>query len=787
MSGFGVPARAQAGNSRAVVAGRGTTIDGVRRPAPGRTVALLAGALVVTVAAGAAHAGSVPAALGAPAAVESTPLQVSMDSLTPSAIPDEGRIRVTGQITNASDDVWRDLNVYLLTSAAPFTTSRELVAAQGTDPASEIGARLTAAELYDPVGELQPGSSVGYTLNVPREDLEISGDPGVYWLGVHVLGADQDGGRDSVADGRARTFVPLMQDEKRAPSTSIAMVMPVKADVRRTANGRLRDLTSWHELLSEEGRLGRLLALSGTSGTLSLTWVVDPAVLDAVNTVAADNPRRSIARTGAGSDGADQGESPPGQDEGQGEEQGQDDEQGGEVEEEPAEPNVAPTAQALEAAGWLDTFRRQAAQHTVLTVPYGDMDVAAALRLGFGGLYERATELSATTMTEQDIDAEAVVAPTTGLLPRAVFPRLDPDTAVLLSDAAIPAATGPVVEPTDRGHRVVLADASARRGGPAPTPPFQALALRQRILGEAAVHALSADRDQPLVVSTPQLWDPGSDWRRAAFFEGLQVPWLRTVDLPDVAATGAPSTTASSDLDLVIAYPESEAKAELSIANPLAAQELDDTGRVYAGLLNQNDTIDNDLSKAAMLAAGVRARAHPNASVETARTATAKVRTVMEQVRIEGPSFVTLSSGEGTFAITLVNDLDQPVTVGVQATTGTTELEIPSPDPVSLGPGQRASVRLRATANDIGVHAVSLVPTNRNGATLGNATRFNVRSSQVGLVIWAVMGVGALILFGAIAVRLVRRFRTHRRSGDRLDPSSGPTGPPAQEPAASNV
>ena len=41
----------------------------------------------------------------------------------------------------------------------------------------------------------------------------ITGEPGVYWIGVHALGSNADG-RDLVADGRARTFIPLVTKDQ---------------------------------------------------------------------------------------------------------------------------------------------------------------------------------------------------------------------------------------------------------------------------------------------------------------------------------------------------------------------------------------------------------------------------------------------------------------------------------------------------------------------------------------------------------------------------------------------
>jgi hypothetical protein len=168
-----------------------------------------------------------------------------------------------------------------------------------------------------------------------------------------------------------------------------------------------------------------------------------------------------------------------------------------------------------------------------------------------------------------------------------------------------------------------------------------------------------------------------------------------------------------------------------------------------------------------MLDSSARARDHARLARLRAVSSARRLHGLMQRVRIDGPSFVTMSSEEGTFAITLVNGLEQPVTVGVEAHTGSPGLTISSPDPVTIGPGQRASVRLHASAHDIGVHSVTLLPTNAHGVPVAAGTQFNVRSSQVGLVIWIIMGVGAGALLLASAFRIVRRVRRRSRAGSR--------------------
>ncbi len=734
--------------------------------------------------------GPAPASAAEPDAA-SAPLEVTIASLSPSVIPRRGRVTITGRITNRSTMAWTNLQVFMFTSATPMRTSEELTAASHTDPAAEVGSRIYKSGLYDQVGDLAPGQSTSYVLSVPRRDLHITGQPGVYWVGVHVLGGNVNG-RDGIADGRARTFMPLMSS--RGPGTSLALVVPLQAHVGRLADGTLAHVNSWRRRLRPDGRLGRLLSLSATS-TQPLTWVVDPAVLDAAASVAGGNPPLDVnqstsSATPSPTPGQSPGQSPaqsPGPSLGSSPDRppgtsASPPSSAGAPSGAPATPGVPgqaggsrPTSpDARAAAAWLRAFQTQAAGQSVLAVPYGDLDVASVMRHQDQALYRSATALSASTLLRLGVTSSPAVDPPRGLLPPSALGSLGGDTTVLLSDRAVPDATGPVVEGAagsasgqEGAPSIALIDSTASSGGPGPNPRFTALAVRQRILSEAAVHALSPDRGQPLVVSTPDLWNPGSDWRTSDFFAGLDVPWLQRVGVPAVlggAGTSGTSPGTTSPPPSTLVYPQWARKAELPSANLQASQELAHTGKVLAGLLAQNRTVDTFLAKAAMLDSSVRARNHPRAVRGRAITTARRMRSLMQRVRIDGPSFVTMSSEAGTFSVTLVNGLQQPVTVGVEADTGSPDLSISSPDPITLGPGQRASVRLHATARDIGVHSVTLLPTNADGVPVSSGTRFSVRSSQVGLVIWIIMGIGAGVLLLASAVRIVRRVRRPSRT-----------------------
>lgn len=698
-----------------------------------------------------ARTGPAPSRPGA-VRTDEAPLEVTIASISPSTVPRRGPVTVSGTITNRSRSTWNDLNVYLLTSPEPMTTVEEVQQANESDATDVVGARITGDGLYQSVGELAPGESAPYLLSVPRDALGISGGAGVYWLGVHVLGTDEDG-HDGVADGRARTYLPLMAP--RGPSAALSLVLPFRSHVRRHSDGSLAHLRRWDRELAPEGRLGRLLELVSLSGDAPVSLVVDPALVDAARSRAEGDPPIRISSGDEAEDPAAEVDEP---DPDEPADPPPDTADGSEAEEEPDE-----TPEAQQAARWLADFTDAAQQRRVLTVPYGDLDVSSALRHDLTDLHDAATEMSTRTLENLGIGSQPVVAPLSGYLAPRALSRLDTDARLILGDRAAPEADPAVID-TRQGHTAVLTDSAAAAGGPSPTPALDALAVRQRVLAEAAVRALDEAGAQPLVVSLPPDWNPGATWRSADFFGGLEVPWLRLVSLSSAEALSRAGHTGRNRYDAPLEYPRAERRSELPTSNLLASNGLRRTGQVLAGLLTRNDTVDQDLAEVAVLASSAHAREHPRRAAAPIRAATDWIRARLGEVTVEAPTFVTMSSEEGAFAVTVVNQLEEPVTVGIEATSSDPALEVTSREPVSLGPGQRASVRLRATAQRTGVYSVTLVPVTADGDSLGTSARVSLRSSQVGLVIWVLMAAGGLVLFVTAGIRIAGRIR-ERRSG----------------------
>ena len=132
-------------------------------------------------------------------------------------------------------------------------------------------------------------------------------EPGVYWFGVHALGTSA-AGRDGVADGRARTFLPYVPPKDRGdPSTPRwSSRCATRSCTRPTGPWPTSD--DWVETLGEGGRLSSILDFGLAAGGLPITWLVDPAVPDSADQLVDGNPARELVERPAGETGA--GEEP---------------------------------------------------------------------------------------------------------------------------------------------------------------------------------------------------------------------------------------------------------------------------------------------------------------------------------------------------------------------------------------------------------------------------------------------------------------------------------------------
>jgi hypothetical protein len=302
--------------------------------------------------------------------------------------------------------------------------------------------------------------------------------------------------------------------------------------------------------------------------------------------------------------------------------------------------------------------------------------------------------------------------------------------------------------------RIAVSSSEAASGGPGPGDPQADVPLRQRVLSEAAVRAIDPSRP-PLIVTMPDRWrlaDP------LGFVSGLSQPWLQLSGLSAaMAGQIAPSIEPSA-----LHYPASAARDQLGGDRFVAAEALIRSGRTLQRVLTRNDTVASEVVDEALTYVGYPARASATSAATSSRS---WIETQLGSIRVEGPSAVTLSGSSGRFAATIVNGLDQPVTVAIRPLSDP-GIRISAPRSVQVSAASRMTVLLNARQAQAGVHNVTLQVVDSEGVHIGSSAYVPIRAAQVSKIIWLFLGIGGALLFGAIVVRLVRRIRASRASGD---------------------
>lgn len=712
----------------------------VRLPSSRALRAGVAGLAVVVVAL------SAPPASADDGDTYDAPLLMTIDRLTPGYVPDHGPVEISGTVTNRTTEVWSSIDVYpfLDNDGVPMLSSGEVAEAAESDPTAVVGERIT--EVSDDVGTLRPGETATYSLSVPRADLPTT-TAGVYWFGVHALGQSDTTPADLVADGRARTFLPFV-GRTRADPVDVSVVVPLRRRVAYTAGGAVARPGVWEYALSENGNLGRLLAFGQAAVAQPVTWLVDPAVLDAVRRLARGNPNRSLAPTVT-----------PGPDDGSSESPSESASATPSADQDPA---PTPRTAVPGAEDWLDTMQSELRFGDVLTLPYGDLDLSAAAEHA-PDLYKRARDHS-SVLDDWDVDSTPAIGSPSGYLDANALLLAADDSVALVTDQMFGHASFPQGPPEAGrfgGHKLAVIDSAAGTGGPGPDPRVAPVALRQRILSEAALRLLRGD-PRPLVVTLPPTVDAAD---AAEFWSGLDVDWVHLAPLSETVAGRADAVDVSK-----LTYPEDQASYELDATVFDEAEGLLRDGSSLQRMLTANETVAGEIAVEALTAASYACRPAPADAVSRLTAARRWIAGREAAVHLAGPRGVTLSSDDGSFAVTLANRLRQPVTVQIQAQSDE-GIAVDVGEPIELAPKSRTTQVLDAHTTKVGVHHVRLLLTDTDGHPLGATVQVSIRSGQVGEIIWVIMGTGAGILFVAIAIRLVRRVRRARAQPAEAEPA----------------
>ena len=690
------------------------------RPARRRAAVLsLLAVLLVTSQAGLLAGGGQPAARAATA-----PAAITLSGISPDVATSGDELRVTGEVANTGGTDLRNVEVRLRLSDTRLGSRAELAAVAEGRTSSRDGEAVVTRNLPD----LPPGQSQTFELTSALDDLPALTGFGVYVLGVEVLAARRGGfGRVDIV----RTLLPWVPRQPDFLPAGFTWLWPLVSRPTRLADGTFADDSLAAEM-DADGRLDRLLEAGATmQDSAAITWVVDPALLDA----AADMANGYRVRAPDGS-------------------------------------TVAGGGSGL-AGLWLDRLRTVTAGRPVLPLPFGDPDLVALDRHGLGGDLVRASETADTVLADVLPLASPVgdVAwPVDGYANRPTLGALrrTGSTAVVLDGRAVPPELDLSYTPGGRadvltpsgGVSALLADPTLadllRRPGPDP------LLAAQRFAAETAMitsELPSTGSARSILVMPPRRWDPDPVFLERLTSVAGRAPWTAATPLRALAQTAPPEVDRQP-----LAYPRAERRAELPRDYLRAMDTMHASVALLSAVLADPEATDlvTGYQQSMLLLESTWWRGRDASRANRLDREKLTLEESRESVRVQPGNF-TFSSRSGTIPVTIANELTQPVQVQLRLDAQTPRLRIKPVEPLTIGPQSKLQVPVPASAVAGGPVIVDAQLRTLGGAPYGQPVPLRITITQYGTVALYITGVAAAVLFLAAGVRVLRRILAARR------------------------
>ncbi len=663
-------------------------------------------------------------------------VSVTIGSMNPQYAAPGATVTVAGTVTNRTSQPQAGLEVQLYTSPTPFSTR------DGMDSYLAHGGDNTLEAAGTPFlipASVPRGGSTSWTAS-----FQVSAE-GISEFGVYPVTAQL---QDSVGDLLAadQTLLPFWPGQRAAGlqrPLEISWLWPLidqphhQVCVALTNN----DLAA---SLDPGGRLSALLAAGASHPGADLTWVIDPALLSDVATMArpyhvGSKPNCTDA---------------------------------------PAEPA------SKAAASWLTALKQVTLDQPTVITPYANVDITALVRQGL------TTDL-ATAYDTGDALADSVLGgkfghelawPPGGTADLSVLTKLATaehvDTVVLNSSEMPPADAGTVFQPDDAvtslrvaglPMTVLLSDDTltgvleAGDTSSGSLPKATEFAVRQRFLAETAMIAAEEPNSaRTIVVAPPEDWSPSETLASDLLGETTNTPWLTPAPLGSLSS--APDTQRT-----VPRRPPSASKAtsgELSRSYLAQVRSVGAQLGMYQSMLYKPEpgyvtSLDQALvaTESAAWRDGGRSQGlrQVGSLSDYLSSAEKKVRFISasSQVQMAGSSgLVPVSIQNGL----LLQAIQVKVVVSVAATSQLTIGHFQNL--ITVPPGQIVTVRLPVSSAPQGSTEIQISLTSADGRPLtfvrGNS--LTVQSTRYGRAILVLIAAAIGVLLLTSVYRGVRRW-----------------------------
>lgn len=663
----------------------------------------------------------------AAAAVEAS-FSIAVTQVQPAVATPGTPVTVQVSVTNSAAAPLSDVVVRARLGSASLDT-RKAVREFGAGTAEPQTREVATANLPGPVARGRPASA---SLTLDPADI-----PSVRAYGSLPLVIEAEAAGLTV---RQRTYLPVHNRKEYEP-LQLALAVPLTLDPEPalvTTTGAELD-KAWTRAAGPGSRIDRIL--TATEG-IPVTFAVDPTL---------------VGYTDAGPDTADA----------------------------PGETRQAPATSSTIAGITASIVARltRGAGTSVWELPPGDPDLAA---LTAPGADPRLLQMIASLPT----DFPALLGRPGTAVPRIAWPvgeTLDDQRRVAVDTAfkgraggqqaafvtgsstvdSDPDVSGPAARRTPGGSSLLVADQGLSATLAGTTRGLDAGAYTQRFLADSlALLAEAPGRSRTVLVSPPRTFAPDTGALRAlltALASPDEVPWIDLVST-DRLLTAATSPQAPQAVPRT--PPSSSVPA--SPLQPAVINRLISTGQHMAGIssvLSATDT-SGRIPRATTIQslASARWRGQAAAFDATNTAVQERVATLATGVTVL-PSTVNFLADHGVLQVTVVNNLDvavHNVRLVLDPQGRPPRLRVTEPQPLSIAPGSRTTVRVSVDAVAAGVVPVSTYLTTATGTRLGADATVNVRVQPTGGWVVAVGGV----LVGLIFV--VGLYRTFRRGRPRV-------------------
>ncbi|MGW2084062.1 DUF6049 family protein [Streptomyces sp. NPDC001880] len=700
-------------------------------------------------------------------------VDVSLNSLAPSAPVKGDTLTISGTVTNRGKDTVTGATVDL--RVGPELRSRtEIDAAakrtdyvQGSDPAP-LGGKYTVK-----FAKLPSGISQDFTLSVPVGKLGL-GDDGVYQLGVSLSGQTSRAQYDQVL-GIERTFLPW-QEEERDTRTKVTYLWPLIAPAHVTAETGTDDqqtpVFADDELAAELAPGGRLEQLVSLGSQLPVTWVIDPELLASVDAMTGNYRVKSGDTTVAGKN------------------------------------------QDI-AKKWLTSLEAAVSDGKVVALPFADPDLASIAHRGktvSGTLshLQTATEAAGTTVqtilhvkpstdfawpVDGAIDPSIVdVATSAGA--HKVIARSDS-----LQETGNLQYTPTAARPIGGGTTAVVADArlSTAFQGDMSKAEDSTLAVQKFLALTLALTEQDTDIERSIVVAPQRMPTATQAQSMASALHGLDDErWTQPLGLVEAAAA-KPDANATTSVPKASQYPKKLRKQELPTQAFQDIKSTQSSLNNFQVILTQPERVVTPFGNALNRSMSTSWRGRPLEAQQYRDSVRSYLQDLVGEVQLISKSDVTLSGRSATIPVTVQNRLLQGVDHLVLRlkSENATRLKLDdggavAEQPVQIGAGHSQSVKFDASANVNGQAQMTAQLYTEDGTPYGGEMTFTVKVSELTPTVLLVIAGGLLLLVLAGIRMYTHRKRTNAGGangddGGEPEQPSDPTpdtGPENGEPSA---